>query len=1214
MNRGEVGGSLGGAEKPTPQPALIKRPASVAKGVPDEILNEILGATATAPVDVNAVKATPKQPQHLNEVEKQQITSPDVKFVHHVGGRSAEGRNPAPDTEPPNAVAKQVAGEALNEVTGKVEPSDIASEQIACTDARVVKVAGSGDAKKPTPQFVLMERPSSAAQQVVGEVRKEIIAKMDPSATAVEVVSVVRVSPAQLQPQPEAHRLQITPSEPSIIKLGEGDSGGEKSAPQSLSIRPSNMVAQQVAGEGVNNIVGKVERNGTASGVVSVVTLSPKQKAEKEEITSPEASAPKLIGRSSEGIIEKSIPQSASVEPPSSVAQQVTHEILNEIIGNVKRSATTGEVVHVSKASNSSQPPRKAGEQQTISPETSVEKLLQDETTVTILPDDPIALRLEADMTKAAAERDFSQLKLTLEASNQSEITRKGLQALAGTVLSQKAVNARKKTTSHMPDPQAVASSASTQMPDRSSVEHRYYTRGSTNNVPCNRKTGNEEREGGHSYKNTLNRRAYVPPKRTFVASKDFLSRGRKRRRNNADDKAPKIIYRCIQAKLPTQFEECKRLPVAYAMDLNDIEQQGQAMYLLGIENAKARRGQKTRYRSPTPASKTIAKKRRPKASLKAKYMLESELKNDIVHGAASRPIYEGPPDENLDGGWPPGWIKCIFRRQGGANTGYTYRYWYSPMNKKKFRSMVEIKRFMPLLAECRGDEEAAWKRFKVRDYAKELNGFEQEKRALNLPTNAKKARKGGKTCSKSPSVFTSVLQSKRQPFSEYPVKHDIARAPGSSFCVDDDDFDWTLPPGNDDSIIQIMDDQVTYFFLSILEAVSFYKNMPKDVPLANVRRRLILMPFDEWIPLCGMKWRKVTNNAEDAIWPEGPSSSNHRIDIIKEDTLTGRRLMGFDSIRAAHVDWCQARTTSPRLRKKATSLEFFKKQYLSGKKSVDGLVWRTLTKREQLKMKQQRDALFATKVNGTKTSDLSKSFPTNAKQPLESSPGLNSLPKKKTVTETLVKATAQPKGIPGGGTMDVEHREKLQEVSAQLVNAAVAPRNESDEIGEKPQIDAKRPLEASKGAGSPPKKCKTAPMPKQSTTPVAPVAEGGKEQVPQIADATITPREESHEKEENDPNCAIYPLELSAGAARPTKSKIATEMKQSTIAAAQPNCVAGGATIAITSTPVECKLRMPATWVADAAPEPCKTVEIAARFAEKPVEPSMDAKSLPKS
>ena len=45
--------------------------------------------------------------------------------------------------------------------------------------------------------------------------------------------------------------------------------------------------------------------------------------------------------------------------------------------------------------------------------------------------------------------------------------------------------------------------------------------------------------------------------------------------------------------------------------------------------------------------------------------------------------------------------------------------------------------------------------------------------------------------------------------------------------------------------------------------------------------------------------------------------------------------------------------------------------------------------------------------------------------------------------------------------------------------------------------------------------------------------------------------------------------------------------------------------------------MRKPAKWVVDAAPEPrkvYKTGEIAARFAEKPVKPSMDTKSLPKS
>jgi hypothetical protein len=75
--------------------------------------------------------------------------------------------------------------------------------------------------------------------------------------------------------------------------------------------------------------------------------------------------------------------------------------------------------------------------------------------------------------------------------------------------------------------------------------------------------------------------------------------------------------------------------------------------------------------------------------------------------------IWCGPPDEPLEGGWPDGWLKRIFQRASGATKGSTDRYWYSPKKNKKFRSMVEIKRFMAALEEYGGDEDAAWKHLK---------------------------------------------------------------------------------------------------------------------------------------------------------------------------------------------------------------------------------------------------------------------------------------------------------------------------------------------------------------------------------------------------------------------------------------------------------------------------------------------------------------------
>jgi len=75
--------------------------------------------------------------------------------------------------------------------------------------------------------------------------------------------------------------------------------------------------------------------------------------------------------------------------------------------------------------------------------------------------------------------------------------------------------------------------------------------------------------------------------------------------------------------------------------------------------------------------------------------------------------LYSGPPDEELEGGWPNGWIKKLFERSSGKSKGSKDRYWYSPKTNKKFRSMIQVRRYMPILREYNGDEDAAWLKLK---------------------------------------------------------------------------------------------------------------------------------------------------------------------------------------------------------------------------------------------------------------------------------------------------------------------------------------------------------------------------------------------------------------------------------------------------------------------------------------------------------------------
>jgi len=104
--------------------------------------------------------------------------------------------------------------------------------------------------------------------------------------------------------------------------------------------------------------------------------------------------------------------------------------------------------------------------------------------------------------------------------------------------------------------------------------------------------------------------------------------------------------------------------------------------------------------------SKTLAKG--PKTPLAA-----AKPKRTPNSRTAPTEIWSGLPDEELEGGWPDGWIKKLYERNTGKSKGTKDRYWFSPKTNKKFRSMTEIRRFIPILLECNGNEDAAWLRFK---------------------------------------------------------------------------------------------------------------------------------------------------------------------------------------------------------------------------------------------------------------------------------------------------------------------------------------------------------------------------------------------------------------------------------------------------------------------------------------------------------------------
>lgn len=99
-----------------------------------------------------------------------------------------------------------------------------------------------------------------------------------------------------------------------------------------------------------------------------------------------------------------------------------------------------------------------------------------------------------------------------------------------------------------------------------------------------------------------------------------------------------------------------------------------------------------------------------PKKGGKTQFLIK---KNSNHNKITSVPVWVGPPDEDLGRKWPDGWIKKVFLRKRGATKGGQDNYWFSPISEKKFRSILEVKRFLTFLKKSKGDEDVAWGEFK---------------------------------------------------------------------------------------------------------------------------------------------------------------------------------------------------------------------------------------------------------------------------------------------------------------------------------------------------------------------------------------------------------------------------------------------------------------------------------------------------------------------
>jgi hypothetical protein len=56
----------------------------------------------------------------------------------------------------------------------------------------------------------------------------------------------------------------------------------------------------------------------------------------------------------------------------------------------------------------------------------------------------------------------------------------------------------------------------------------------------------------------------------------------------------------------------------------------------------------------------------------------------------------------------PEGWIQEIYKRESGASKGCKDKHWISPEERIKFRSWVQVTKFLSALKTTRGNEEEA--------------------------------------------------------------------------------------------------------------------------------------------------------------------------------------------------------------------------------------------------------------------------------------------------------------------------------------------------------------------------------------------------------------------------------------------------------------------------------------------------------------------------
>ena len=173
-------------------------------------------------------------------------------------------------------------------------------------------------------------------------------------------------------------------------------------------------------------------------------------------------------------------------------------------------------------------------------------------------------------------------------------------------------------------------------------------------------------------------------------------------------------------------------------------------------------------------------------------------------------------------------------------------------------------------------------------------------------------------------------------------------------------------------ALVQMLNGELSYFFHSIEEALSF-PGLPIEVP--DIRVRLLsLVPGSDYVEIAGCKWRILDGEVVERSGGVAGTADRNRsannevtriseVAFVKEDQLAGgRSLLGFQTVEAAFEDWRQTVDASIFPYRGARTMEVFRSYYLDGVRNVDGIRWRSVMRDSLESAKQTGQAGFAAK------------------------------------------------------------------------------------------------------------------------------------------------------------------------------------------------------------------------------------------------------------